>query len=123
MSGSLVFRRPDGRPVGYLAGDWLVKKVCRDRHMLRRPEAWCVDRSHLDELCRVSARGVKLVDEAGTTWTASLADFARFGVAIDRGCGRQIALPLHRWRARGLDGEGEQAEQPALPGFGMAVSR
>jgi hypothetical protein len=35
--------------------------------------------------------------EAGPVWIASLDDFHRHGIALERGQGPQLALPLGRW--------------------------
>jgi hypothetical protein len=52
----------------------------------------------------MGATGVLLVDEAGTEWRATVADFRRFGIPINRGHGVQVALPLARWR-KGVAGQ------------------
>jgi len=120
MSAATVFRRPDGRPVGRLVDGWLVKRVRTDVHQLRRPPAWAVDASHLRELRRLGAAGVRLVDERGAMWSASAASFEHYGLLVDRGHGHQVALPLAYWRVRRPD---DATEQPALPGFETAVLR
>ncbi len=86
--------------VGRLADGWLRKHVDSTRHMLRQPPAWAIDADHLDRLEAVGAAGVRLTDENGTVWSADLAAFERYGVLIDRGHGRQVALPLSRWERR-----------------------
>lgn len=102
-----------GRFVRDRAGSWrLVKRgLSPERHMLRRPRGWATDREHLDELRR---RGglralVELRDTHGRVWTASLAQFDRYGLAIDRGHGRQVVLAERFWRV-----EAPGAVQPAL---------
>jgi hypothetical protein len=92
-----AFYNQRGQIVGRLEGGWLVKRVNSRIHQLRQPAAWAVDDDHLDRLEALGAVGVALTDERGTEWRATVADFRRFGVPIDRGHGQQVALPLGRW--------------------------
>lgn len=93
-----VFYNARGQVVGKVLGGWLVKHVETDKHMLLKPPAWAIDREHLDRLEAMGATGVLLIDETGTEWRGTVADFRRYGVAINRGHGVQVALPLARWR-------------------------
>lgn len=98
-------------PVAILCGDVLSKKI-RSEHLLRNPVAIAFDRGVLGEAERLGARFVRVEqDDSGTVYTCSLADFRRFGVAIDRGFGAQLALPLARWS---IDGAMPTAEARAV---------
>ncbi len=97
---SEVFRNGRGRVVGRLAGGWLRKHVDTARHQLRQPPAWAIDREHLERMEALGAAGVLLIDETGTEWRATVSAFRQLGIAIERGHGRQIALPLARWERR-----------------------
>jgi hypothetical protein len=102
-AASTGFLNPQGRVVGSLVHDdtglWLEKKVCTTKHQYKRRPAWAVDTQHLIQLRAIGARGVRLVDERGRIWTATLGDFARWGFRLDHGHGEQRALPLERWRS------------------------
>jgi hypothetical protein len=93
-----VFFNARGQVVGKVLGGWLTKRVNTSRHQLLKPPAWCIDREHLDRLEAIGATGVLLIDEHGSEWRATVADFRRYGLAINRGHGVQMALPLARWR-------------------------
>jgi hypothetical protein len=103
-----LFYNARGQVVGALRDGWLTKRVDSRRHQLRRPPAWAVDRAHLERLTALGARGVRLVDERGQTWSATVEAFQR-GFVIDRGHGEQVALPLAFWRV-----EPSNARQLAL---------
>jgi hypothetical protein len=81
---------------------WLSKRVDSTKHQLRTPPAWAADADHLAELVRAGGAGVAIVDEVFTEWTATVDDFERFGFPFDRGHGKQIALPLARWKVQRL---------------------
>ena len=95
----------DGRVAGHLTL-WrgrvaLVKQVVGSRHMLRRPPAWAVDEGVLQEAQAAGAELVVVRDsESGAVYHAPLARFIAEAFLLDRGCGRQFALPLARWVAR-----------------------
>lgn len=90
-----------GRPVGRVVGEAFVKTVAASRHMLRRPEAWCLDTQSLEDARRLGATMVELHDQdTGRTFEASLEVIRRDGIPLDRGFGPQLALPLHRWAMR-----------------------
>lgn len=93
-----LFYNGRGQIVGKVLGGWLVKHVDSSRHQLLKPPAWAIDRDHLDRLEAQGAVGVLLIDEHGTEWRATVADFRRYGIPINRGHGAQVALPLARWR-------------------------
>lgn len=84
---------------GRVIGDTWVKAVHKSVHMLYRPPAWAVDLADLEAAERLGVRTLQLREqEQGRTYRASLRLFRSKGVPIDRGCGRQLALPLGYWR-------------------------
>ena len=90
--------RSDGRVIGNLQGDTLVKRVIGSKHMLRTPKAWAVDVVAYEQAKRAGARYIEIRDrESGITYRVSLDGFLRFGIRLDRGYGAQIALPLEKW--------------------------
>jgi len=80
-------------------------------HMLRKPPAWAIDVAILERARKDGALVVEVYDtETGVTYWAAISAFRRWGFEVDRGYGRQIALPLGRWQIeRGLfnDGQGD----------------
>jgi len=87
----------------FAAGDYdaaagvLVKRL-EWNHILRRPPAIAVQASVLEELEGLGAKGVVTIMPNGRQLFATLEDFRRYGIAINRGFGEQVALPLKRWR-------------------------
>jgi hypothetical protein len=82
-------------PSGELA---LCKRVSASKHFLRHPPAIAFDASVLDwaegqgaRLCRIEDR------ETGAVYLASLLMIRQRGFLLERGFGRQIALPLGSW--------------------------
>lgn len=90
-----------GRVVGLIKNGWLEKRVEPSRHQLRHPPAWATDEAHLS---LPGLKGIRLRTPTGGIWEAEVFTFRRFGVPIERGFGRQIALPLRYWRCRASPG-------------------
>jgi hypothetical protein len=87
------------KPVARLCGRTLCKVVKGSVHQLRKPPAWAIDAAVLEQARRDGALVVEVLDtETGVTYWAAISAFRRWGFDVDRGCGRQIALPLARWQ-------------------------
>ena len=72
-------------------------------HRLRAPAAWAIQRSvlafHADA---GDVERVEVIDiETGASWSAALSEFFSHGLAVERGAGAQIALPLASWHMAG----------------------
>ncbi len=87
-----------GQIGGVIFGD-VLRKTIQTRHLLRKPPAIAID---VEVLATAEQRGVLHCEvqdtESGVTYDAPLADFWTFGFLLDRGFGKQQALPLQRWR-------------------------
>lgn len=89
----------NGQLVGVVENDELTQRRRASVHMLRSPRGWCVDDGILQEARTLGAVRVRIIDtETGASYTADIVDFDAYGVAIDRGFGKQTALPLQYWR-------------------------
>lgn len=89
-----------GRVVGTLAGQVLRKAVDASRHFLRTPPAIAWDLTALEEARQHGVTQCEVRDrESSRVYTARLEEFFTKGFAMDRGFGRQLALPLAYWRA------------------------
>ena len=108
-------RRADGRIVGELRGDVLMKHAQRE-HMLQRRPAWAWDAAILDAAERAGAR-VTEIECDGLIYRATMADFRRYGFPVRRGYGEQRGLALTYWHVRRV-GEPPAAVQLSL--FGAA---
>jgi hypothetical protein len=108
----------DGRVVGAFVRDrdgalWLEKSgLDPDKHRLRQPPSWATETEHLHELRRRGGAGVRLRLTTGETLMASLDDFDRHGIRVERGFGVQIALPVAFWQS--YDERRPASEQLAL---------
>jgi len=87
-----------GKTFGIIYGAELRKSVFGSRHFLKKPPAIAFDRGALDRAEQAGAVRVRVVDrETGIVYTASIAHIRRAGLAINRGFGAQLALPLESW--------------------------
>ena len=67
--------------------------------MLRRPRAaWACDVDALDQARAAGAEWVEILDQdTGARYRVALVEFYRRGLAVNRGHGAQLALPLACW--------------------------
>ncbi|MEW6649421.1 MAG: hypothetical protein AB1453_04440 [Chloroflexota bacterium] len=104
QTGGKPFRtyfNTSGKPAASLRGGRLVKSVRGSRHMLRQPPGWAVDCTILNAARLDGATSVEIRDvETNRIYTAPVSLFDQHGVTLDRGFGRQIALPLAYWSMR-----------------------
>lgn len=91
---------------GVLRGDVFVKSL-RQEHILRTPPAIAVSSEVLAELRSAGCRAVECQVDDGRVLTAPLTAFFERGFELERGFGRQVALPLRFWAQH-------DAEQPRL---------
>jgi len=92
----------------------LVRRVDARRHELHYPEpAWGIDAGVLAEAQARGAGTVEVVDrETGNTWWSPIGYMLARGTRLDRGFGRQVALPLTHWSF--MPGERGQGGQRSL---------
>jgi len=111
-------RASTGRIVGEVREGIFYKTVRESKHLLRAPRGWASDISVLDQL---EARGVErmcLTDvESGKRYRATVRDFRRHGIALNRGFGPQLVLPLAFWKTT-QPGQ-PQVVQLAFAGVGL----
>ena len=71
--------------------------------MLRRPRAaWGCDVDALDQARAAGAEWVEILDQdTGARYRVALVEFYRRGLAVNRGHGAQLALPLACWDVTG----------------------
>ena len=95
--------------VGVVEGQVFHKNVIGSKHMLRRPPAWAFDLETLDQAEQAGARWVRVRDaETGREYEAAIAYIRAKGFDVNRGHGRQVALPLGEWK---LKAEGELVQE------------
>jgi len=88
-----------GRVVGRVVDGVFYKRLRGSVHFLRRPPAIAFDISSLYDALDAEAVTVHVTDEeTGRVYVARIADILRDGKRFNRGYGKQIFLPLSRWR-------------------------
>lgn len=101
-NGVPIWRSDGAAVIGQVVGDVFHKPARSTAHMLTRPRAWACDVAALDQARAAGAVWVEVHDaDTGATYRAALADFYRRGLALDRGHGAQLALPLTCWDVAG----------------------
>lgn len=81
-----------------------TKKVHGSRHMLHEPPAWAMDASVHTTLDMMDCDYIQVEDiETGKAYVVDFQTFSEKSIEIDRGCGRQLALPLSYWHIRQPD--------------------
>lgn len=94
-----VVRNSAGRVVGEISNGVLRKKMFASRHMLRDPRGWTWDAAILDAAERAGVLTSRITDkETGAVFTAPISAFRAYGIALDRGFGPQICLPIEHWQ-------------------------
>lgn len=107
--------RVGGRVAGHVEGSTFYR-VVRPSHILKHPPALCQDVAVLEQARALGAVDyVAAVTGSGVTYTTLLATFWERGFELDRGYGRQLALPLSAFFVTTLS-------QPGLPGLGFTSS-
>ena len=91
------FRKDNGSVVGELKDGWLEKKVNPAIHKLHSPSGWATDKSHIDRLVQIDAKGIRLRLVTGQTLEATLKDLIEHGFEMNRGHGRQWVLVDQHW--------------------------
>ena len=113
------------------------RRVDGSKHFLRKPPAITNDVDALAEAERLGADRVRIVDsETGNEYLCALAIIRDYGFTIDRGYGRQLALPFAYWVKVAPDGTvtaptlpkavatvEPEPEQPALFAFAEPVRK
>lgn len=80
----------------------LTKNVKQSKHMLRAPRGWAFDIPILEQASEQGAINVEVIDtDSETTFTASIGEFWKHGILIDRGHGPQRVLPIKFWKQSG----------------------
>jgi len=84
--------------VGIVVGETFAKTVHSMRHMLNNPPGWAFDVASIEQAKAYGARRIRLSDkDTDTVFETDFATFDRYAFDLNRGYGRQKALPLERW--------------------------
>jgi hypothetical protein len=100
--------RVGSKIVGKVKGKEYIKIVSASKHFLRHPRAIAFDLECLSSAEGMGAIWVRVDDrESRMTYKANIDLIRKAGFKLDRGYGKQIALPLNMW-IRTPFGEPEQ---------------
>jgi hypothetical protein len=87
------------RIVGSVKGGIFRKNVLGSRHFLRTPPGIAISLDALEQAERAGAIQIEVYDrETGTRYRTMVQHLRRAGFELDRGFGRQLALPLADWQ-------------------------
>jgi len=97
MTNRIAVKNPQGKQTGYIEGGVYYRSFT-DAHMLRKPQALAMSVDVIEQLTRNGATRLVFTHAAtGVKYRATLAHFLDKSLTIDRGYGRQLALPLAGW--------------------------
>jgi hypothetical protein len=103
----------DGRVIGAVYGSVFRKVIAFSKHALRRPPALAVDECALLQAREAGAEEIRIKDsESGKVYSVSFPFFREHAFILNRGFGRQYALPILYWTVR--DGEGHTIQTPPV---------
>jgi hypothetical protein len=89
----------DGKAIGEVRGNVFTKRIYASRHFLRRPPAIAFDIDSLHAAQRAGAVFVQVLDgDSNRTYIQRIETILEKGLAVNRGFGKQIALPLKLWK-------------------------
>ena len=90
-----------GKIIGWVESDSLNKNISSSKHMLLKPKGIAWDFSVLERARKDGLKKSRVYDkETGNEYEATIEDFFRYGVRINRGFGEQIVLPLKYWQKK-----------------------
>lgn len=97
--------------VGAVQGDVFRKTIAGSKHLLRKPLAIAISTDALSQAERFGATRIEVFDrEAKVMYCSTIAHLREGGFALDRGFGRQVALPLTGW----VSSKPDDVTQPGL---------
>ena len=100
-----------GKPVAYVEGQTLFKRIRGKKHMLHTPPAIAFDTDSLHEAQLLGARLVQVTDtETGTVYKTTIDQIWSEGFGLNRGHGQQQALCLSKWNS----GQEQDSQQLSL---------
>ena len=91
----------DGKCIGVVKDGVFIKKARSSEHMLQVPPAWACDVVSMRAAVKAGATVMRIEDtDTGAAYWASINHLRRFSFVIERGSGKQVAMPLEHWMKR-----------------------
>lgn len=99
----------------YEPSERLLRASRRTSGMLRQPRAWAFDTAIIEQARALGATWIRVhCTDTNIFYAASLADFIRYSLPVNRGQGAQLALVLPRWAILTNDNDPQpEPERPA----------
>ena len=94
----MKLRTHDGVVVANLVGTTVVKKAREETHMLRTPPSWSFDKNIIEDAYSNGATDIRIeTTDTNKVYKSSIKNFIDKAISLDRGFGRQVALPIIDW--------------------------
>ena len=91
----MICRNASGKVIGEVSDGRFTKRVKKSKHLLRKWDAWGIDKTVLDTLMKKGIQDVVITEaEENIIYSASVKDFEEKGIQADFGHSKQIFLPL-----------------------------
>jgi hypothetical protein len=93
------YRNSSGKIIGKISGDVFCRNVKKSKHLLRKWNAFGIDKAVLDNLIRNGIQKIKVHEtEEDIDYETSIKDFVEKGIEAEfANCGKQIFLPLENF--------------------------
>ena len=89
------YKNSSGKIIGKVSGDVFCKKVVKSKHLLRKWDAWGIDKTVMDNLIRNGISKIIIHEkEEDVDYETSVKDFVEKGKEEDFGHGKQMFLSL-----------------------------
>lgn len=89
------YKNTNGKIIGEISDKVFCKKVIKSKHLLRKWNAWGIDKSVVDSLVRDGIQKIIVHDkEEKINYEISVKNFVEKGLEADLGHSMQIFLPL-----------------------------
>ncbi len=99
-----------GKVIGRIENDTLIKNIYKSRHMLQYPPALCWDESILNQAEDLGVVKIEINElEEGKKYKASILDFRNKCFSVRRGYSNQIGLTLAHWKIESQDDDEQLA--------------
>jgi hypothetical protein len=91
----MIYKNQLGRMIGKTSDGIFSKKVKKSKHLLRKWDAWGIDKALLDTLVKEGIQDIVIREtEENINYSISVKDFAEKGIQADFGHSEQIFLPI-----------------------------
>jgi len=99
-----AFRNKQGKMIGKTSDGIFSKRVKKSKHLLRKWDAWGIDKTVLDTIVREGLQDIVIHElEENIVYKVSVKDFVEKGILADFGHSNQIFLPIVNFNKEKID--------------------